>query len=610
MAEDQRCRLLADSELLRRFGTRLEEAAFHSLLRRHGSMVLHVCRNVLANEQDAEDAFQATFLVLAQKAGAIRKEASIGSWLYGVAYRTALKARAACARRQKHECRAAGQAPSPAADELSWREVQKVVCAELNRLSEPYRLPLVLCYLEGKTQDEAARLMSVSKATLKKRLDRGRELLRVRLLRRGLGPAAALVASAWPMATSAANLPQELVSLTLRAATDPPATAQAAGLVSARVAALTEGVLQSMFLTKLRTIAAIAFFVAGMIVCGAGALIHETSGGQLNGEPQSKPAGPPQDRSRESGPILGHARGIAGKPTWREILVLNHEHPVTVIASGSEWSAAGDEGGNLFFWKTTTGTERKPLLKGGKNKASVDRLQFIADGKQLFCVLDGGKFLFRLDLENQKGPGLGGRIPIFLGVSADGETWLERHNAGRTLALRPNPWTRNAAEFESIRYDSAITHAAVSADDKLLAVVTKDGTLHLHDRASLRKLRAIATKEGVVVKDMQFSPAGDRIALARDDALAQVFDTATGEEVASLKGHRGIVFAIAFKPDGKKLVTGGDDTTARLWDATTGKTLAVLEGHADSVRCVTFDPSGETLLTGSADRTVKLWRIK
>src|SRR5713226_8262784 len=117
--EDERVRQLTDHELLRLFRSEQDEAAFHTLLGRHGSMVLDVCRNVLGNEADAEDAFQATFLVLAQEAGAIRKQASIGSWLHGVAYRIALKARAGSAKRQKHEARLPNQPSSDASDDLT-----------------------------------------------------------------------------------------------------------------------------------------------------------------------------------------------------------------------------------------------------------------------------------------------------------------------------------------------------------------------------------------------------------------------------------------------------------------------------------------------------------
>src|SRR5262249_31418230 len=194
-----------------------DEAAFHALLLRHGPMVLEVCRGVLGSEADAEDAFQATFLILARKAASIRKGASVGSWLHGVAYRTALQARANSALRQKNEARAPARRIAEA-DELTWREVRQVLHEELTGLAERYRVPLVACYLEGKTQDEAATQLGLAKSTLKERLERARSLLRARLLRRGLGPAAVLAATALPSATALACLSETLVASTIKAA--------------------------------------------------------------------------------------------------------------------------------------------------------------------------------------------------------------------------------------------------------------------------------------------------------------------------------------------------------------------------------------------------------
>jgi RNA polymerase sigma factor (sigma-70 family) len=254
LVEDPRTGKHSDAELLRRFTSDRDEAAFRCLMHRHGPMVLNVCREVLGNEADAADAFQATFLILAQKPGAIRKKASIGSWLHGVAYRTARKAQRDTARRHRHETRRPGPTARAEGDDLSWREIQQVIHDELNHLSEPYLAPLVLCYLQGKTQDEAAALLGISKATLKNRLERGRALLRARLLRRGLGPVATLLASAWPAATANASLPATLASNTVRAAALFAVGNKVTGLISAEVGALTEGVLKMMFLSRLKTL--------------------------------------------------------------------------------------------------------------------------------------------------------------------------------------------------------------------------------------------------------------------------------------------------------------------------------------------------------------------
>src|SRR5262249_48938844 len=275
VGEDPKVRDLPDRDLLERFQAQRDQAAFHTLLRRHGPMVLDVCRGVLGDSPDADDAFQATFLVLAQKAGSIRKGASLGSWLHGVAYRTALKARAQSAARQRHEVRAPVRQVAQA-DDLSWREVRQVLHEELGGISERYREPLVLCYLEAATQQRAAARLGLAERTLQERLERGRELLRLRLVRRGLGPAAILAVAAWPAAAVAAAVSTPLADSTVKAAISVAAGGTAASVVSARVAALTQGVLRTMLLTKLKVATAglvvVALLVGGVLIPGLCAL--------------------------------------------------------------------------------------------------------------------------------------------------------------------------------------------------------------------------------------------------------------------------------------------------------------------------------------------------
>ncbi len=184
-----------DAHLLQRFAAHRDEAAFAILVERHGPLVLSVCRRVLGIVQDAEDAFQATFLVLARKAGAIQEPGLLGNWLYGVASRIARKARAGVSKRQMHEkqVRLLPSLQAPAAAEPN--DLGPVLDEELARLPEKYRAALVLCYLEGKTNEEAARLLRWPTGTVKGRLARARELLRSRLVRRGLQASALLLAA-------------------------------------------------------------------------------------------------------------------------------------------------------------------------------------------------------------------------------------------------------------------------------------------------------------------------------------------------------------------------------------------------------------------------------
>jgi RNA polymerase sigma factor (sigma-70 family) len=167
--------------LLERFTRQQDGAAFAALVRRHGPMVLRVCRRGCANAHDAEDAFQATFWVLVCKAGSIRRPELLANWLCGVAYRTAKKARASALQRRRHERLAACLPRREPSVDAAWQDLRALLDEELHRLPDKYRLPLILCYLEGKTNKEAARHLGWPPGSMSARLARGRQLLRERL---------------------------------------------------------------------------------------------------------------------------------------------------------------------------------------------------------------------------------------------------------------------------------------------------------------------------------------------------------------------------------------------------------------------------------------------
>src|SRR5262245_49217145 len=181
-----------DAALLERFVAAGDEAAFAGLVERHGPMVLGVCRRVLHNHHDAEDAFQATFLVLARKAASVRPRDLVGNWLHGVAYHTALKARSAADRRRARE-REAAPMPRPEAAHELWQRLEPLLDQELHALPDHYRVPIVLCDLEGKTRKEAARQLGWAEGTVASRLARARGLLAKRLGRHGLALSGAAV---------------------------------------------------------------------------------------------------------------------------------------------------------------------------------------------------------------------------------------------------------------------------------------------------------------------------------------------------------------------------------------------------------------------------------
>jgi RNA polymerase sigma factor (sigma-70 family) len=235
---------LTDGQLLGRYVTARDAAAFETLVRRHGPMVLGVCRRLLPNLHDAEDAFQATFLVLVRKATTIRPRDAVGSWLYGVAYRAAQKVRVAAARRRSKEVQMA-QVPEPTTiAEGLWHEVLPLLDHELALLPEKYRLPIVLCDLEGKTRKEAARQLGWPEGTVAGRLASARKLLAKRLARHGLPLSAGVLAAVLSESGTQAAVPLTLLITTVRAATG--------GVMKAAIYSVAEGVVRTMFLSNLK----------------------------------------------------------------------------------------------------------------------------------------------------------------------------------------------------------------------------------------------------------------------------------------------------------------------------------------------------------------------
>jgi RNA polymerase sigma factor (sigma-70 family) len=266
---------LTDGQLLGCFIERRDEAAFEALVRRHGPMVLGVCRRLLGSVHDAEDAFQATFLVLARKAASLRSRELVGNWLYGAAYRTAMQARATIARRQARE-KQVQEMPDPQVEpEPEWRELLPLLDRELNGLPDKYRVPVVLCDLEGKSRKEVARRLGLPEGTLSWRLAHARRLLAGRLARYGLAVSGGALAAALSEKAASAAVTGTLAASTARAAVLVAAgEALTAGTVPARVVALTEGVVKTMFLMKLRAVVALALVVC--VGAGVAGLAYQT----------------------------------------------------------------------------------------------------------------------------------------------------------------------------------------------------------------------------------------------------------------------------------------------------------------------------------------------
>jgi RNA polymerase sigma factor (sigma-70 family) len=285
----------SDRHLLERFVRSQDQAAFAALVQRHGPMVLGVCRRLLHDAHEAEDAFQATFLVLVHKARSIDRPESLGPWLHGVAYRTAARARQA-ARHRAREWESAAVPDGDPAVELVWRELRQVLDEELGRLAQKYHAPLVLFYLEGKTIEEVARQLGCPKGTVLSRLARGRDRLRKRLVRRGVAPSAGVLVGMLMAKAVPAAVPAALATVTVEAAALTAAGQAMAGTIPASVAALTKGVLRAMLLSRLKVVAAVVLAVTAAVV-GTVVGARQT--------PADKPAAAREDAVKDQEKILG-----------------------------------------------------------------------------------------------------------------------------------------------------------------------------------------------------------------------------------------------------------------------------------------------------------------
>jgi RNA polymerase sigma factor (sigma-70 family) len=607
-----------DADLLGRFVATSDEAPFAALVRRHGPMVLGVCRRLLHQEQDAEDAFQATFLVLARKAGSVRPAGALAAWLHGVARRVSLKARAARARRQS-----APPVPPPTRggagplDELSARELLAAVDEELQRLPAAYRLPLVLCCLEGRSQQEAARQLGWAPGSLKGRLERGRKRLHARLARRGLVPAAALLL--WEAPAAPAAVPPGLAAAASRAA-----------LVGApRPAALAAGWLKGAAAVK--RAAALVVLTAGLVMAGAAALTRPEPDA-----PPPAPAGPrPPRADRHGDPLPAGALQRLGTARLRHAGAGGF---VAFLADGQTLLSVGPDG-TVHFWEAATGRERRRLPTGHLGKA----VALAPDEKTLAAASLNAIGLWDLVTGNfLTGPlPTSDRTETCLAFSPDGAALAA---AGTELGARLWDW-RGGKELRRFRGPrAAATALAFSGDGKALAVADRDGKLWVWGAASgeLRhsadlnaadpgalaaspdgKLLAVGKGREVVLVQVEdgkplrrlagharaaqalaFAPDGLTLAVAASDCV-HLWDVRSGEERRKLAP----VWAgwLAFSRDGKSLATSGVWNRVRLWDTITGKELQDRGGHEGAVCSVCFSPDGKQVATAGEDMTVRLW---
>jgi RNA polymerase sigma factor (sigma-70 family) len=300
----------ADGELLSRFIEQHDGEALAAIVRRHAGMVWGVCNRALQSQQDAEDAFQSTFLVLVRKATSIVPRGNVGNWLYGVANQVTTHAKRGIARRRRREVQVIEMPDTLAQPGLSL-DLRFVLDEELVRLPDIYRAVGVLCDLEGRTRREVARLLGVPDGTVGGRLARARALLAERLTRRGVVFSSGSMAAALSAGTASASVPPALVASTIMAASL-LAAGQTAGVVSAKVAALTEGVVKAMSVYKLKA-ALSAVLLLGLLAAGATALHYGAAAAQEDRKPVAeKTVEAPAKPEKKQEPVVFWGKEVDG----------------------------------------------------------------------------------------------------------------------------------------------------------------------------------------------------------------------------------------------------------------------------------------------------------
>jgi RNA polymerase sigma factor (sigma-70 family) len=591
----------SDGDLLRRFTAYREEAAFSALVERHGPLVLAVCRRVLRHEQDAEDAFQATFLVLARRAASIRRQQSVASWLYGVAHRTALRARRAAAKRPAVT---AGRNPGGQADppsEASLRELQRLLDEEVSRLPEKYRAPFVLCCLEGLSRAEAAQRLGWNEGTLSGRLALARSQLRRRLTCRGVSLTAALCALALCPAAKAA-VPAALAAAAVRGVL--PGAAEA---VSQRAAALAEGTLRALALTRIKLMA-VLLLVLGAAVVGAG--LHTLgaptgSPAEENRPAAASPAVPTGEKARADrygDPLPAGALARMGTVRFRSEGGANW---IAFLPGDKTLMTLGER--VLSFWDVATGKERRSPADLGWGSAyalsSDGRVLAVATGPDYAIYLwevAGGK-----DLRQLRGHQDQIRAVAF---TADGRTLV---SGGHDKTVRV--WdTATGKEVRRIQEGSMVLAVAVSPDGKTLAAASGEtsSTVRLRETATGKELRSFQGQ--MPIFQVLFAPDGKTLAALEPpnggspQTKIHLCDVDTGK-VRQLPPQNDYVWSAAFAPDSKTLATAQQETF-RLWDAATGKPLDRFEGKSCYTTALAFSGDGKTLATWG-DNTIRLWDV-
>jgi RNA polymerase sigma factor (sigma-70 family) len=636
-----------DGVLLQRFVGTADETAFSALVRRHGRVVLGVCRRILGTGPDVEDVFQATFVVLARKAASIRKQASVASWLYGVAYRLAVQIKGQRGRRQKRE-----QAVDSSLDQMaetqtmrvdpcanaSMRELGTILDEELQRLPDGCREALVLCFMEGLSHAEAAQHLGWPIGTLKGRVQRGRDLLRQRLGRRGVALSAMGIGVLLAEQTNAA-VPAALARTALQGA--------AHNAVSAKVAALAEGAVQALAASKLK-LAVFAACAVGLLGLGVSALPLQPAGAVAGTNaaftvaPQGKED--PVATDAFGDPLPPGAMARLGTVRWR------HGAPVHFVAMLPDGKTVVSAANDRFvrIWDFATGKELRrigpgPLAEGLLSTGAIRLVGFGRMNGDLVAVSRDGKLIAtRFDdpdielWEVATGKKVG-TIPLGKdGFDVGAIAFAPDRKVLAMISVRGavSLWDIDAAKIERDFGMPPKLVARVLGGTQTLVVYAPDGKtlvgvhtefdnaavnyIKFWDPRTGKELRTIKVQGGFSsLTPPVFSPDSELFAYATPEGEIHLQKAVSGELLHKWKVAKSPVWPLlTFSADSTRLfskIVGGRAITE--WDVKTGKELRTLTannvqsgfivGRSGIDSCLTLSPDGKMLATGGEGNTIR-----
>ena len=644
----------SDRQLLARYVVHRDEDAFAAIVQRHGGMVWGVCRRVLDDPNDADDAFQAAFLVLLNRAMALRGRDCLAGWLQGVAWRLARKVKVEASRRRAKEAVTITSTIADASEAVIRRDVRQVLDEELDRLPEKYRVPLILCYLEGKTYNQAARMLGWPDGTVCGRLARARELLRKRLTRRGLAlSAAALTAtSVEPLAA-----PASAVAAVTRMARTYLLSQTVVGTSSTAVVGLARGLLETMALSKLK-LGAVGLALFCVCAASAGWVTHRV-GNEAPAQIELRAEDPGLSQSlRQPNPSAAPEirKDFYGDPLPPGVLARmgssQFRHWRADIAFSKDGKSLISAGADLFVnhWDLNSGkaalVTRLPQPDSDLRQR-FNGMQLSPDGTTLAVASWNVIHLYDTATGRETRRFEAAGYDYALAFSADSKclawpirteksvnikVWNLATGAERTIidaqarikdmtfsedgvvlaTSHPNLirlWDTTTGRMLGQEISQDFKECALSPDGKRLATANWWGTVRLLEVPSFKELCVFAPKpriqmESTDLTNLAFSPDGSYLALGGVESLV-VWDVAARKEklrILDLRAHR-----IVIARDNKTLAVAGE-SMIRLWDLTTGKELHSRVGHDYYIRILASSPDGKTVASSDFHGTsLQLW---